>query len=92
MAADNLLFWNVAAGETFTIPEAFAFASVYPSTGATFTITNSLAGTIDDVSTTVSEPIGVAFTFPDPPTLDGWADHIITAIDASVIVVYANGR
>jgi hypothetical protein len=91
MAADNLLMWNIAAGETFTIPEGFLFASIYPSSGATYTITNSLNGEITNVSLKISPAINTVFTFPNAPSLSGWTNHVISASSGSVLVVYANG-
>lgn len=92
MAAANLLFKVVAPGTPFTIPSGFIAASMYPATGATYTITNSSAGSVPDVSDKISASIGVAYSFPDPPSLEGYAAHIITATGGNITVTYTNGK
>lgn len=92
MATSNTLFITLAAGETFTLPDGFLSASIYPASGASFTITNSLGGEIEGVSLQVSAAIDTVYTFGQPPSLEGWANHIITASGGQVTITYATGR
>lgn len=93
MPASNMLFMQIGSGETFTIPKGFLFASIYPESGASFTMTNSLEGNgIPNVSTKTSASIDTIYTFPDSPSLQGWAEHVITASGGNVIITYATGR
>lgn len=91
MAADNLLFKTVAPGTPFTLPLGFLFASFYPASGASYTITNSLEHAITNEYDIVSGAIDTAFTVPTSPSLDGWAEHTITATDGNITVVFATG-
>lgn len=93
MITSNMLFWTLTNGNTFSLPEGFLFASIYPLSGASFTITNSLNGDgIQDVSLKTSAEIDTAYTFPPSPMLSGWNQHIITAIGGDVIITYATGK
>lgn len=88
----NMLFLNVPSGESKTIPAGFLFASISPASGATYTITNSLDGEITNVSLKTSPSIGTVFTFPSPPSTEGWTAHIIAASGGAVTIAYASGR
>ena len=93
MAVDNLLFLVITAGSSVEIQAGFNFLSIRPRSGATYTITNSLAGDLpSNQGNRVSGSYSVDFTFPDPPSPDGWASHIITASGGSVDVTFSNGR
>lgn len=93
MTGGNLLFANVANGNTFTLAAGFLFASIYPESGATYTIQNSLPGAIENVSTVTSAAIDTTFTIPPPPSLlTGWNEHVITASGGSVLIIYATGQ
>lgn len=91
MNLSNLLTWTLTTGQTFTLPEGFLFASIYPATGASFTITNSLPGGIANVSLKTTGSIDTAFSIPTAPTIDGWKEHVITASGGTVLIVYATG-
>lgn len=92
MPKSNMLFLNVPSGQEKTIPSGFLFASILPASGATYTIENNLEGEIENVSLKVSPSIGSTFTFPSPPSTDGWEEHTIAATGAAVIIAYASGR
>ena len=76
---------TISAGSDFDIPEGFITASIKPSTGASFTFENSKGN--------ISPVIDGVFTFPSSNAIaaSGWASHKVTAIGASIEIVYATG-
>ncbi len=90
--AANLLMINLLAGESFTIPEGFLWASVNPASGATYTITNSQAVDMEDISLKTSPAIEDVFTFGPMPSLGAFKAHTIAATGGAVLVVYTNGN
>ncbi len=90
--ASNLLMINLTAGQSFTIPEGFLWASIKPSSGATYTITNGLAVDMAGISLKTSPAIEEVFTFGPQPSLGAFKEHTIAATGGAVLVVYTNGN
>ncbi len=55
----NLLFINIVPGTPQSIPAGFMIASISPSSGASYTITNSLPAGISGVSSQSSPAITI---------------------------------
>ncbi len=84
----NLLVLVATTSVPAVIPAGFLWASINPSEGASYTITNSsTAGGI-----IVTPAILVPFSFPSPPSLEGFGAHTITASVGDVTIVYTNGN
>ncbi len=90
--ASNLLMYNITAGQSFTIPEGFLWASIKPASGATYTITNGLAGDQANFSLKTSPAIDDVFTFGPMPSLQAYKAHIIAATGGAVLIAYTNGN
>jgi hypothetical protein len=85
----NLLSMVVPAGQSLPIPGGFMMASINPSEGASFTITNSLPNDIGQWRKT-SGSYSTIFTFPYLPY--GWNEHTINATGGDVYIEFINGN
>ncbi len=84
----NLLVLVATVASPATIPAGFLWASINPGSGVTYTITNSSsAGGV-----LVTPAIAVPFSFPSPPSLEGFEAHVITVTGGDATIVYTNGN
>lgn len=76
----NLKYAEIALGETFIIPEAFAAASITPNSDtSTFTITNSQGNVSPSYGFQVNFPLG---------NNRSYASHTVECTAGSVIITY----
>lgn len=87
----NVLFLTVGDGETAIIPIGTLWFAMNPSTGASFTITNS-APVETGKNTGTSGPISTPFSSGECPNAEGWNQHTITASAGTVYISYVTGQ
>lgn len=88
----NLLILIAEPGTPVVIPAGFLWASINPAEDVTYTITNSLSGEMAGVSEIVTPAISIPFTFPSPPSLEGFKAHTVTVTGGNATIVYTNGN